>query len=66
MYAGMIPVMIGLSLWLGSLAGVVASLVPMSILAVRILVEERLLRTALPGYVEYAHRVRWRLIPGLW
>jgi protein-S-isoprenylcysteine O-methyltransferase Ste14 len=28
--------------------------------------EDRVLLTKLPGYREYAARVRWRLIPGLW
>jgi protein-S-isoprenylcysteine O-methyltransferase Ste14 len=28
--------------------------------------EERMLRQALPGYDEYATRVRFRLIPGIW
>jgi protein-S-isoprenylcysteine O-methyltransferase Ste14 len=28
--------------------------------------EDRLLRRALGGYAEYASRVRYRLIPGVW
>jgi protein-S-isoprenylcysteine O-methyltransferase Ste14 len=28
--------------------------------------EDRLLQAELPGYRDYAARVRWRLIPGLW
>ena len=28
--------------------------------------EDRVLQTELPGYRDYAERVRWRLIPGVW
>ncbi|HKP77454.1 MAG TPA: isoprenylcysteine carboxylmethyltransferase family protein [Longimicrobiaceae bacterium] len=66
MYAAMIPVMVGMALWLGSTAGILAAAVPMSILVARIVLEERFLRRTLAGYAEYAARVRWRLIPGLW
>lgn len=66
MYAGLVVVMLGLALWLGSWAGAIFSALPVAMLAARILVEERLLRAELPGYAEYAARVRWRLVPGLW
>lgn len=36
------------------------------ILVARILNEERLLARDLPGYLEYMHKVRYRLIPSLW
>jgi protein-S-isoprenylcysteine O-methyltransferase Ste14 len=36
------------------------------IVARRAVLEERTLRQGLAGYGEYAARVRWRLIPGLW
>jgi protein-S-isoprenylcysteine O-methyltransferase Ste14 len=32
----------------------------------RTVIEERMLRAELPGYTEYAARVRWRLLPGIW
>ncbi|HXV17655.1 MAG TPA: isoprenylcysteine carboxylmethyltransferase family protein [Gemmatimonadaceae bacterium] len=66
LYMGMIPVMLGLSLWLGSWAGVLFSIVPIGILMIRITVEERVLRSSLPGYSEYSARVRKRLIPFVW
>jgi len=34
--------------------------------AIRILVEEKALREGLQGYDDYAHRVRWRLVPFVW
>jgi protein-S-isoprenylcysteine O-methyltransferase Ste14 len=66
MYAGIIPVMIGLSLWLGSFAGAALSLLPTAMLIIRIVVEEGVLRHSLPGYDEYSRRVRYRLIPFVW
>ena len=66
MYAGIIPVLVGMCLWLGSYAGALLAVVPVAILAVRIVLEERFLRQALPGYDAYTARVRWRLVPHLW
>lgn len=65
-YAGVVVLMPGMALWLGSYAGAVASLVPAGILASRIVLEERFLLRRLPGYREYAGRVRSRLVPGIW
>jgi protein-S-isoprenylcysteine O-methyltransferase Ste14 len=66
MYAGLAPVIVGLALWLESWTGAIAAVVPIGILAMRILAEERFLRRELPGYAAYASRVRWRLLPGIW
>jgi len=66
MYAGAVPMMLGMALWLESYAAALFALVPIAVLAVRILVEEQLLRRELPGYESYAQRVRYRLIPYLW
>jgi protein-S-isoprenylcysteine O-methyltransferase Ste14 len=66
MYAGAIPLMIGMPLWLGSYAGALLAAVPVTTLALRVLGEERFLRRELPGYGAYTRRVRWRLVPGVW
>jgi protein-S-isoprenylcysteine O-methyltransferase Ste14 len=66
MYAGFIPLMIGMPLWLGSYAATVLAVLPIGTLMVRILVEEEFLRRELPGYTAYTGRVRNRLIPFLW
>jgi len=66
MYAGLVLVMAGLCIWLGSTAALIATLVPIALLVVRIIFEERMLRARLTGYVEYAGRVRWRLLPWIW
>lgn len=66
MYSGMILFFTGLPLLLGSWWGL--ALVPLflALIAVRIAIEERTLREGLPGYAEYAARVRYRLLPGVW
>ena len=66
MYSGVVVNMVGLCLWLGSTAALLAAVVPLGILAVRIVFEERLLRGQLAGYGDYAKLVRWRLVPGVW
>ena len=66
MYAGLVLVMSGLCIWLGSIAALVATAVPVTLLVTRIIFEERMLRVRLTGYGEYAGRVRWRLVPGVW
>ena len=66
MYAGVILVMIGFTLWLGSAAALIGVAVPTVIAAIRIIHEERMLRTTLDGYVAYTARVGWRLLPGVW
>jgi protein-S-isoprenylcysteine O-methyltransferase Ste14 len=66
MYAGLCGVMIGVPLWLGSTLGLLCTIVPIAMLALRILVEERVLRDAVPGYQAYTQRVRKRLVPGVW
>jgi protein-S-isoprenylcysteine O-methyltransferase Ste14 len=66
MYAGLCGVMIGVPLWLGSTLGLLCTIVPIAMLALRILVEERVLRDAVLGYQAYTQRVRKRLVPGVW
>lgn len=66
MYAALLLVMTGMSLWLESWAGVLATALPMGILVMRIRLEERFLSQALPDYRAYAERVPWRLLPGIW
>jgi protein-S-isoprenylcysteine O-methyltransferase Ste14 len=66
MYAGIFLFGVGMALWLESYAGAVAALVPIGVLAVRIIFEEQFLRIQLPGYQSYMERVRYRLIPLVW
>jgi protein-S-isoprenylcysteine O-methyltransferase Ste14 len=66
MYAGALLFFIGTPLLLGSWWGLVAAPVIAAMLAVRAVLEERTLADGLPGYRDYAERVRYRLIPGVW
>jgi protein-S-isoprenylcysteine O-methyltransferase Ste14 len=65
-YFGGVLVMLGESLWLGSNLALIAMFVPIAILVARIHFEERFLAANVQGYADYAARVRYRLIPGLW
>jgi protein-S-isoprenylcysteine O-methyltransferase Ste14 len=66
MYAGFAPMAIGPALWLGSWAAALMAIVPIAVLAVRIVFEERFLKRELEGYKAYMEKVRYRLIPFLW
>jgi protein-S-isoprenylcysteine O-methyltransferase Ste14 len=66
MYAGALLLFVGIPLLLGSWYGLAAVLVIVALLIARIVMEERTLTDELPGYREYAARVRWRLAPGVW
>ena len=57
---------IGVPLMLGSLWGLAVLPVMGALLHLRTLGEERMLRTELAGYEDYARRVRWRYAPGIW
>jgi hypothetical protein len=57
---------VGAAIMLGSWAGVAVSGLLLVVLALRMRLEERLLRAELPGYAEYMEKVRYRLIPGVW
>jgi protein-S-isoprenylcysteine O-methyltransferase Ste14 len=66
MYASALPLFVGLPLLLGSRLGLALSVVFVVAIAWRAVQEEGVLRRELPGYDEYARRVRYRMIPGIW
>jgi protein-S-isoprenylcysteine O-methyltransferase Ste14 len=66
MYAAAVLFFVGAAIMLGSWAGVAVSGLLLVVLALRMRLEERLLRAELPGYAEYMEKVRYRLIPGVW
>jgi protein-S-isoprenylcysteine O-methyltransferase Ste14 len=65
-YAGSILMEIGAPLILGSWWALVPSSLLVLLMVVRTVLEERTLRSGLPGYAEYAQRVKYRLVPGIW
>jgi protein-S-isoprenylcysteine O-methyltransferase Ste14 len=66
MYAGTLLFFIGAPLLLGSWYGLAAAPLLIAVMAVRAILEERMLADELPGYRDYVMRVRYRLIPGVW
>ena len=63
MYAGYIVWLLAVPVALGSLAGLAPAALLATAIVVRTVLEDRTLRAELPGYPEYAARVRWRLLP---
>jgi protein-S-isoprenylcysteine O-methyltransferase Ste14 len=64
--AGIVIILVsGLALgsWLAALLVIVSSL---PFLLYRAITEDRVLQAELLGYADYARRVRWRLVPGIW
>jgi protein-S-isoprenylcysteine O-methyltransferase Ste14 len=66
MYTGLILRIIGAPLLLGTWWGLCLACVSILLVMVRILLEERTLRTGLEGYDRYIERVPYRLIPLVW
>ena len=66
MYVGVLIMMVGIPLALGSYWGLLVLIPGAVLLAVRILDEEQALQQELAGYREYMQKVRYRLVPGLW
>jgi protein-S-isoprenylcysteine O-methyltransferase Ste14 len=57
---------LGMPLALGSLWALIPAFLVCALLVVRTILEDRTLRAELPGYQEYAQRVRYKLVPGVW
>jgi len=65
-YVGYIVSLFATSVALGSLWALIPAGLVMCLFVVRTALEDRTLQEELPGYKEYAERVRYRLIPGVW
>jgi len=65
-YTGYIVSSLGMALALGSLWAIIPAGLIACLLVVRTVLEDRTLQDELPGYKEYAQRVRYRLLPGIW
>jgi protein-S-isoprenylcysteine O-methyltransferase Ste14 len=66
MYAGIVIMMFGIPLALGSYWGLVFVIPGLIALALRIRDEEKLLQEELDGYHDYMRKVRYRLVPYMW
>ncbi len=65
-YVASFPLFVGMPLALGSYWALIPAAVTGIALVMRTALEDRTLQNELPGYKEYASRVRYRLIPGVW
>lgn len=69
-HPGYLAVLVGFllppPLLLGSWWAMIPAFVGAALLIVRTVLEDRTLRRELPGYKDYAQRVRYRLVPGVW
>src|SRR6188472_2417216 len=63
MYTGFLPFAVGPALWLESYAAALLAIVPIVVLAVRSVFEERFLKRELKGYHAYMEKVHYRVIP---
>ena len=64
-YAGNILPLAGIVMALGSIWTLIPAMVALIITVIRTTLEDRTLQDELPGYRDYAQRVRYRLIPGI-
>lgn len=65
-YAGAILYELAAPILLGSWWALLPSGLGAILLCLRTALEDRTLRAELPGYTDYAHQVRYRLLPGIW
>jgi protein-S-isoprenylcysteine O-methyltransferase Ste14 len=66
MYSGMLVMLFGTPLALGSWWGIMMFFPVIFLIAWRLIEEEHFLHKRLPGYKEYCEKVQYRLIPGIW
>ena len=65
-YAGNMLALFGIVLALGSIWVLIPAVVASIIAVMRTVLEDRTLQEELPGYRDYARRVRYRLVPGIY
>ncbi|MEH6556353.1 MAG: isoprenylcysteine carboxylmethyltransferase family protein [Oceanicoccus sp.] len=65
-YAGNIFALFGIVLALGSVWALIPAVIASIISVVRTALEDQTLQEELPGYRDYAQRVRYRLVPGIY
>lgn len=65
-YVGGILLYLALPLLFGSLAGLLPAAASIAVLIIRTALEDITLQKELQGYQEYAKKVKYRLLPGIW
>jgi len=66
MYLAIILIVLCLPLFLGSFYALLPAALIAVLFVLRTSLEDKTLRHELPGYTEYAAKVRWKLVPGIW
>jgi protein-S-isoprenylcysteine O-methyltransferase Ste14 len=66
MYAGVILILLCYPLSLGSLYTFIPASIIIALFVLRTALEDNTLQVELIGYIDYAQKVRFRLIPGIW
>lgn len=66
MYTGVIMCFLFFPLALGSLYSYLPVVAIVGLFILRTALEDKMLKAELPGYMEYAEKVRYRLLPGVW
>ena len=65
-YVGMILVVVGAPIMLGSWWALIPGVISALVVIVRTALEDKTLHAELPGYAAYAQNTRYRLLPGAW
>jgi protein-S-isoprenylcysteine O-methyltransferase Ste14 len=65
-YAGALLTYLATPLFLDSAWAILPTLFTTGLYVLRTALEDRTLQTELPGYAEYARKVQYRLLPGIW
>lgn len=65
-YLGMMVYHLATPIILGSIWALIPAFLTVVLFIIRTILEDRTLKAKLEGYKEYAERVKYRLIPGLW
>jgi protein-S-isoprenylcysteine O-methyltransferase Ste14 len=65
-YLGMIAFELAVPVMLASWGSIIISCGNVLLIILRTALEDRTLQAELPGYADYARRVRYRLLPGIW
>jgi len=66
MYVGVMLIMVCFPFSLGSLYTLIPAVIIVILFFIRTALEDKTLLQELPGYKEYAQKVQYRLIPGIW
>jgi protein-S-isoprenylcysteine O-methyltransferase Ste14 len=65
-YVGMILVVLGAPIMLGSWWALIPGAISAALAIIRTVLEDKMLQAELAGYVDYTEHTRYRLVPGIW